>query len=273
METKFVLSQCIGFLKTPPTWLDEEFGIQQFNFPKIQLTNLSLNPIPQKIRLGHQMEHVFKQLIEHSPNYDLLLHNLPIRRGKQTLGEIDFILKDVVTKKLIHIELTYKFYIINPEISEPINRLIGPNRRDMFSLKIEKIKSKQFKLLHSKEGIHALANKNISHDSISHKVCFKAQLFKPYGVKTSNIGPLNQDCICGFWLRYDDFNTSEFKSYQFYIPNKSEWVIEPHALVKWTSHSETLLDLDIQMLKENAPMVWLKKSDTEFEKFFVVWWN
>lgn len=280
MSQAHLQQQCIGFLNTPPLWLNEQFKMQQFAFPDIEMANFRAQPIPQQLRLGHQMEYVFKQLIEHCPEYKILLHNLPIKQGKQTIGEIDFVLKPayqmgkkVETVQLIHVELTYKFYIINPNISEPIHQLMGPNKRDMFYTKMEKIKNEQFKLLHSEEGSKALSDNNIDHKNIIHSACYKAQLFAPYGSDASNIRPLNKACIVGCWLRFDEYNTTEFKSYQFYIPFKSEWVIAPHTNVQWRSHFETLMDINLRLLKENAPMVWMKKSDTEFEKFFVVWWK
>jgi len=269
-----VEKQCVGFLNTPPLWVNEQFAIQQFDFPKVDLSSFKSKPIPKKIRLGHQMEYVFKQLIIHSKKYEVILHNLPVRQGKQTIGEIDFILKDLQSTELIHVELTYKFYIINPEISESIHRLMGPNKRDMFFTKMEKIKNEQFQLLHSEEGINALSSNEINHSEVTHQTCYKAQLFVPFGEeKVANIRPLNQNCICGYWLRFDDFNTAEFKSCKFYIPFKSQWVIEPHSKVQWRNHFEALMDINLHMLKENAPMIWMKKSETEFEKFFVVWWN
>ncbi len=264
--------QYIGFLSTPPLWVNTQFGIEQFLFPEMDLSSFTPKPIPKRIRLGHQMEYVCKQLIEFQPDYEILLHNLPIREGKKTIGEIDFILRDVHSRKIIHVELTYKFYIINPEISEPIHRLMGPNKRDMFFTKMEKIKNEQFQLLHSPQGIKALEALGIEHNEIIHRVCFKAQLFKSYGANASHIRPLNSDCVRGYWMRFDDFNTVEFRQNQFYIPSKSEWVIEPHAKVKWSSYFETLMEVNLLLLKENAPMIWMKKSEMEFEKFFVVWW-
>ena len=267
-----IKQQCTGFLNTPPLWQNEQFGMHQFEFPEIDLTTFQPKAIPDKLRLGHQMEYVFKQLVEYSSNYEVLLHNLPVKRGKQTIGEIDFILRNLQTRVLIHIELTYKFYIINPQISEPLHQLIGPNKRDMFFAKVEKIKNRQFKLLHSKEGITALTDHNIEPSKIKHQTCFKGQLFQPYVSNSLNINPLNTSCISGYWLRFDDLKSGEFKQYQFYIPSKSEWVIAPHTAVHWKSHAKILLDLKLWMLQENAPMLWNKKSETEFEKFFVVWW-
>jgi len=273
-----IYEQCIGFLKTPPLWNNKQFGIQQFEFPSFTLNNFEASPISYKMRLGHQMEAVFKQLIIHSSKYELLLHNLPIREGKTTMGEIDFILKptcptgrEIETSKLVHVELTYKFYIIDMAISEPIHRLIGPNRRDMFFTKMEKIKHRQFPLLHSLEGAEALLQNGIDNNNIEHQCCFKAQLFIPFGHTSVHIRPLNKDCVSGFWIRFDDFNTLEFKSHQYYIPYKSEWVVRPNKDVKWQSHYEILMDINLRMLKENSPLVWIRKSETEIEKVFIVW--
>jgi len=268
-----ITAQCLGFLNTPPLWKKEQFGIQQFEFPNLDLTNFSPSPIPQNIRLGHQMEYVFKQLLDYSKDYDVVLHNLPIRQEKITLGEIDFILKEKETQQLIHVELTYKFYIITPEISEPMHRLMGPNKRDMFFTKMEKIKNEQFTLVHSKEGSKSLYNKKIDHTKIEHQCCFKGQLFQPYDTNSIHIRPLNMGCIVGYWLPFADFNTSEYSNYHFYIPSKAEWVIKPHDQVTWKSHFEILMDINLRLLKESAPMIWMKKSKTEFEKLFVVWWN
>lgn len=267
-----IKAQCVGFLNTPPLWEKKQFDIQQFEFPNLALQPFQPKAILRNIRLGHQMEYVFKQLVEYSETYDVVLYNLPIRQGKRTLGEIDFILKDKTNDKLIHVELTYKFYIINPEISEPFHRLIGPNRRDTFFIKMEKIKNVQFPLLHSEEGAKALFDSNIDHFKIEHQCCFKAQLFQPFGNRTIDIGPLNKDCLAGYWLRFDDFNKPEFANARFYIPSKSEWVIEPNDHVAWKSHFEIMIDLNLILLKELAPMVWLKNSNSEFKKLFVVWW-
>lgn len=267
-----IKAQCAGFLNTPPLWEKIQFDIQQFEFPSLELHPFHPKSIPPNIRLGHQIEYVFKQLVEYSEAYKVVLYNLPIRQEERTLGEIDYLLKDKKSDKLIHVELTYKFYIINPETSEPIPRLIGPNKRDTFFAKMEKIKNKQFPLLHSEEGSKALYDHNINHLKIEHQCCFKAQLFQPFSSGAVNIGTLNKNCLAGYWLRFDDLNKPEFANAQFYMPTKSEWVIKPHDQVAWKSHFEIMIDIDLRLLKENAPMIWLKNANTELEKLFVVWW-
>ncbi|WP_446051256.1 DUF1853 family protein [Zobellia laminariae] len=267
-----IKEQCFGFLSTPALWTGEEFGINQFVFPEVNLNRFLPKPISKKLRLGHQMEHVFTQLLIRNNTYDLILHNQPVKDENRTIGEIDFILKHRETEKLIHVELTYKFYIIDPTISEPIHRLIGPNRKDMFFTKMEKIRDKQFPLLHSKNGIKTLEERQINHEEIEHQACFKAQLYMPYANADVDITPLNKNCVYGYWLKFKAFEKDDFKNHQYYIPSKSEWVIPPHKKVRWSSHFETLMEVNLHTLNQNAPMLWMKKSDTEFQKFFVVWW-
>ena len=267
-----IKSQCLGFLNTPALWEKNQFDIEQFQFPRINLKLFQPQALPGNIRLGHQMEYVFKQLIEFSETYEVVLYNLPVSDNTRTLGEIDFILKDKTRNKLIHVELTYKFYIIDPEIIDPIERLIGPNRRDSFLLKMEKIKNVQFPLLHSEEGAKALSKIDVDHTKVVHQCCFKAQLFQPFGSDTPTIGSLNKDCFVGYWLRFADLNKSEFANTEYYIPSKSEWPIEPYPQVVWRSRIEILEDIKLSMLQERASLVWLKNSKTEFEKLFVVWW-
>lgn len=267
-----ITAQCVGFLNTAPLWEKEQFDIPQFEFPVLALEGFQPQPIPDNIRLGHQMEYVFKQLVEYSGAYSVMLHNLPIRAGDRTLGEIDFLLAEKTTNKLIHVELTYKFYLLDPDIPEPIHQLIGPNRRDSFFDKKEKIKHKQFPILHTAGGVKALADHQIDHTEVEHQCCFKAQLFLPFGGKANLLDSLNEASIAGYWLRLEEFNRPQFVSAQFYIPTKSEWAIEPHEHVNWVSHKEAVVDIQERLVRERAPMLWLKTAGGELEKIFVVWW-
>lgn len=263
---------CLGFYKTPPLWLKEQFGIGQFEFPTIDFSSFISETIPEQLRLGHKMEYVFEQLLNSSNDWKILAKNLLIDKGKIRIGELDFLLSHKHSAAHYHIELAYKFYIINPEITEPIHRLMGPNKQDMFYTKLDKLKEKQFPLLYSEEISKKLRDLKINPVKVKQQACFKTQLFAPYGNETISIRPLNKKCITGSWIRFDDFNTSEFKKLEFYIPFKQEWVLAPSAKRTYSSHYETLLDINLRMLKENAPMLWVQKPNGDLEKLFVVWW-
>lgn len=260
-----------GFSATPPLWKNLQFGLQQFEFPDVEQSRADPIDLPTNLRLGHQMEHVFKHLISNSEEYEVILSNLLIEEGRTRIGELDFVLKDLKKEKYLHVELAYKFYIINPEISEPIYRLMGPNKRDMFHTKLDKLKEKQFPLLHHDSLLPYWETHAINPTEIEQQCCFKAQLFEPFGEKSS-IRPLNTDCYTGRWIRFDDFNSTEFKNSEYYIPRKLEWVLAPHSNVNWLNHFETQMEVNLRMVKKNAPMIWMKKPSGEIEKLFVVWW-
>ncbi len=263
---------CLGFYRTPSLWMNTQFGISQFRFPELDFTIFKALPIPERLRIGHKMEHVFAQLIQFSGDWDVVAKNLLVDTNKERIGELDFLIRHKPTAAVYHVELAYKFYIINPRITEPMHRLMGPNKRDMFYTKLDKLKGKQFPLLFNEELNPKLESLNLNLNEIRQEACFKAQLFKPYGANATNIRPLNKNCIQGSWIRFEDFNTQEFKNFEYYIPYKQEWILIPSTKRTYVSHYETLLDINLRMLKENAPMLWLKRPSGEIEKLFVVWW-
>ncbi len=263
----------ISFIETPPLWKGTKFDITQFIFPVIDLSQFIFEPIPDKIRLGHQMEHIFHQLVSHSKEFKVLAHNLPVKDENRTIGEIDFILQHTLSKEFIHVELTYKFYLLDSMISkDSIHQLIGPNRKDTFFKKAEKIKHKQFQLLHTPEGIEVLKDLNIDHKTIQHKACFKSQVFVPYQYNEILTTSLNNACIVGFWINSKGFNTSIFQQFQYFMPIKSEWILQPSKNTLWKSHQEIMAEINNYLKANRAPMIWIKKSDTVFDKCFVVWW-
>ena len=276
-----------GFLASPPLWEHTQFGLQQFEIPPLDLAHFEPQSIPEKLRLGHQIEYIFHQLLSHSDCYEVLAHNIQIKKGNDTLGELDFIIRSCLparqvretcaersrsSKKLLHLELTYKFYIIDPTIDDPIHRLIGPNRKDAFFAKLEKTKQKQLPLIHTEEGKQTLATLGIESSELDQQVLFMGQLFIPYNTTAPSIEPLNTDCIVGFWIRMQDFASDEFQTYQYYITYKKEWIHTPHQDVQWISYDKALLDVKEKHLLKRAPMVWIKKPDDTIDTCFIVWW-
>ena len=124
-------------------------GFQTFDLSELHLTTDVNLQLPTNLRLGHLAEKVVSELIRSSTNYEVLYENIQLIENKNTIGEIDFIVQNTVTSQLTHVEMAYKFYLLDPTISsETINNWIGPNRNDSLKEKLEKLKSKQFPLLY-----------------------------------------------------------------------------------------------------------------------------
>lgn len=259
-----------SFYVTPPLWQGSYEGLVQFKFPEIDFEGFDSLPIPQSLRLGHQIEFIFKVLISQSNSNQILIHNLAIDRNKISLGEIDFILQDTHSRALTHIELTYKFYIITRDGTAIDQQLIGPNKRDAFIAKKDRIKQHQLPLLYRPESIKALLESGITVDKLVQQVCFKSQLFFPHDDRATDLGPFNPDCIAGSWISYSDFDSDEFRSSTYYIPAKLEWLLRPHAMVHWKTYEETYDEIAEQLMRQYAPLIWVKNSSERIQKLFIL---
>jgi hypothetical protein len=144
--------------------------------------------IPQGTLLGKRAEYFFKFCVEHSSNYQLLLSNIQIFKGKITKGELDYIIKDLRTNTTIHIELVYKFYIYNPSIKsteksailQELHKYQGPNGKDHLVRKLNHLKNHQLPLLYTAEAAELLGSHDIAVEKIKQQVCFLAHVFIPH---------------------------------------------------------------------------------------------
>ena len=275
---KSLYYQFIGFLQTPSLWKNGElFNLEQFNTPQIKLSPFHdfKNVLPEldtQYVMGKRMEIFFKEFISLSLTYKILASNLQIFRKKVTLGEIDFILQDLPSLQIIHLELVYKFYIYDPSIPNEIDRWIGPNRKDTLQQKINKLKSKQFPLLEVDETRLALESYQIDTSKIEQKVCFKAKLFVPKKMLENTFPFINNECIEGYYLKIKEFESKEYSTSLYFMPSKRNWPVHPKHNDQWYSYSEIQEELSRSLEKNKSPLIWRKISEDTWESFFLVWW-
>lgn len=266
------LSYYRAFFNTPSLWTGELDGLKQFVFPEIYFENLDMGLIPSNVRLGHKIEHIFLKLIQHSRQYKVIAHNIPIRKEKVSLGEIDFLLQDIDSHKFTHVELTYKFYVLSEEATNIEHQLIGPNQRDSFKAKKERIINHQIPLLKTAEATSVLQGFNIKPSELLHQVCFKSQVFIPFMAYNLDLAPFNSNCISGSWIPFQKFKSPLFFEHKYYFPSKQEWLLDPHQGVNWFSHNDILDMISIGLENKTSPLLWMKSSDFTIEKLFIVWW-
>lgn len=115
-------------------------------FPRTGLT------LPGKIpflkleqKLGHLYEDALGVVLEASAQFELLAQNLPLRTDVHTtVGELDFLVRDLECDQLIHLELATKFYLAVE--TEDGLELPGPDARDNYFRKLHRLRSHQLRL-------------------------------------------------------------------------------------------------------------------------------
>jgi len=269
LKTKDIQLQYEGFLNTPQLWENNEvFELQQFELPKIK-TPIFEGILQKNQRLGKRVESFLSHQLKQDATAKILVENTQIQNGKITVGELDFLIETY--KNPVHLEVIYKFYLYDASVGKnELDYWIGPNRRDSLVAKLNKLKNKQLPLLYNPLTKNLLSKLNLKSENIEQQVLFKAQLFIPY--KTTNIQfkALNNNCVNGFYINFNELQ--ELKTCKFYIPSKINWLQEIQTQTNWQSFEKFSQKIEVFFNQKSAPLCWLKYPNGETKKFFVVWW-
>lgn len=132
-------------------------------------------------RLGHYYESLWQFALQAAPGVELLAHNLPIREGNQTLGELDLLLRD--QEGVHHVELAVKFYLGVAE-ADGTARWWGPNPRDRLDLKLAHLCRHQLPL-----SGHPAARELLPEGPVRASFWMGGWLFDPSGGLPSGVLP------------------------------------------------------------------------------------
>lgn len=255
----------------------EEYPFQNFNFLDEEITASNFQ-FPENSIIGMQAEACFEAYLNHSKHYKLLASNLQIHTAtssgtglaRETLGELDYIVQNLKTNEIVHIELACKFYLYDNNIkTSEESKWIGPNRKDCLYDKLEKIKSKQFPLITKTETIEKLKSFSIDCPT-SQQLCLKAFLFLPKGMNIKLIPNNYKQCITGYWINQSDL-IKEDSDALYAIPNKKQWLLPETDIQDWLSFSEAKLEINKLLQNKKSHLIY-KKTHYNLERFFVVWW-
>ncbi|CAM1343497.1 DUF1853 family protein [Tenacibaculum amylolyticum] len=268
-KDKEIQLQYQGFSITKPLWINTLNKINQFT--DLQLIN-TFKPkvlLHDNLRLGKLVEQFIFYQLAANQNIEIILENIQVQNGNITVGELDgIILQNNIP---IHLEIVYKFYLYDATVgTAEMEHWIGPNRRDSFNEKFQKLRKKQLPLLYHEKTRELLAHHDLDVNTIQQKVYFKAQLFPHLNDSNKEFPLINNDCISGFYIYLKEL--AQFKECKFYIPTKHNWLVIPHTNVKWLNFDAFKADLSIFLEKTISPLCWMKKPNGTLLKLFVVWW-
>ena len=258
-----------SFRQTPNLWLGAAVsGLKAFDYELANpLPAVDLQYLPQ--RLGKRVEHFVSRELQQLTGIELLAESLQIQNDKQTIGEIDMLLQSL--DYAIHLEIVYKFYLYDSTVgTTAIDHWIGPNRKDSFIQKLNKLQTKQFPLLYHACTKPYLDKLELHAENLSQQVLFKAQLFVPIDKTYKYDAILNEACIAGYY--YNKEQLSSLRYCECYLPEKMDWLTMVHDDVNWMPYTLFISRLEALLQSQRSPLVWVRHPDGSMERIFVVWW-
>ncbi len=113
----------------------------------------------RSLRLGRHAERLVHFALERAQGLELLAANLPVRRvvphGVRTLGELDFVWRDLGSGEIVHWEMAAKFYLMIDVQGGSVPRresFVGPNLVDRLADKLGHLVHRQLSLSRTPEA-------------------------------------------------------------------------------------------------------------------------
>nr|WP_064602609.1 DUF1853 family protein [Photobacterium sp. J15] len=175
-------------------------------------------------RLGFYYQWLWKQLIKAHPDYELVAEEIQLQWQKQTVGAIDFLVRNLMSGELEHWEVAIKFYLAYQR-SWP-----GPNAKDNLDKKIQRMLDHQLRLCEHPAYQSQLAERY--GQPTKKRLIMQGRLFYPvhnnaYGSSPGSDIQLNPKAFTGLWGY-----RSETKELPLKCIGKENWISPPayHAL-------------------------------------------
>ncbi|WP_299014727.1 DUF1853 family protein [uncultured Photobacterium sp.] len=173
-------------------------------------------------RLGFYYQWLWKQLIKAHPDYQLIAEEIQLQWNKQTLGAIDFLVKNLRNEQLEHWEVSIKFYLAYQQ------SWLGPNAQDNLDKKVHRMTDHQLKLCEHPAYKSQLAVKY--GQPVVKRLIMQGRLFYPFKEEAFGSGiELNPNAFTGLWCYSPEASTLSLR-----IIGKENWICPPgyHELTK-----------------------------------------
>ena len=190
--------------------------------PQFQPSILSLPTKPTPLnfsqKLGHLYEDALANILTESSKFSLLERNLQIQTDiHTTVGELDFLFRDLDSNQLIHLELATKFYLaVGSDFP-------GPDARDNYFKKLSHLRQHQLQLPHNFQA--HLPTEYREENIITQQLIYGCLFDHIEALKWSTPEFLNPKCRRGKWLHHSDLPMHFPANQEFQIIPKTLWPI------------------------------------------------
>ena len=180
-------------------------------------------------RLGLYFEALWQFFIREDDQLELIANNVPVRSGKQTLGEFDVIYRDLDTAQFVHLELTYKFYLQEPGQAHPAidghyHHWLGPNTGDRLDLRLARLLQHQIRLTDTEHG-RLLWQELTGESQCEHReIAFKGRVF--YTDPSKNHTQFNPHHLAGSRQNLSAISSTlaATPESRWVVLNKTQWI-------------------------------------------------
>ncbi|MBK1879616.1 DUF1853 family protein [Pelagicoccus mobilis] len=174
-------------------------------------------------KLGHLYEDAFERLIQMDAGLELLARNLQVPRADgSTLGEIDFLIRDRASGLVTHVELAVKFYLSFVDGS-CVERFPGPDPRDNWLNKLDRLRSRQLRLGRLEET-KALLKERFGVEEVAVGQRIYGALFDRFDREGHSRPPsVRAGCVRGCWLYFEELDRCFGGRTEFFVLPKCLW--------------------------------------------------
>ena len=177
--------------------------------------------------LGKYYESLIEYWLKISDDKELVSVNVQVHRGSNTIGEFDFIYRDLNRNQLVHLEAAGKFYLAYHNEKRWSN-FVGPNPVDRLDNKIDKLFNHQIHLGDNRDAGEQLKRLGIE-GKLTRQVMFKGYMFyhKSKYISNTFIIPENSSSNHpgGWWVEYTEFPEFDFDSAsRWRILERDRWI-------------------------------------------------
>lgn len=173
-------------------------------------------------KLGHLCEDAFALLVKASDKYKLVAQNLQIQTDiHTTVGELDFLIRDLTCGQLIHLELANKFYLA-AETDEGL-KLPGPDARDNYFKKLKHLRDRQLTLTQVHHDALPEEYRNVS--IVSRQLIYGCLFDHIQTTQSASAEFINPHCRRGRWLTIEECADHFPQNTHFQIIPKPLWPV------------------------------------------------
>lgn len=224
-----------------PEFWDTQFASYQSRLKQLdtcsdyqQLTKFLLRR-PSPYRLGFHFEGLIHFWLidgfaKNCHPFEVLAHNIQLYRDKQTIGELDFIIRNHKTAEVEHWELAIKFFLGSPPYDYA--NWVGINSRDNLQYKMTHMQKKQFCSVWVDVDTGSSEPAKVEKVKIDKRMAvIKGRFFMPYALD-------NEEC------RYNQVNDDKVNrgNTSFVIPDWLEPNFPLHYWIDARQHSPDKLN-------------------------------